>query len=427
MLIPRDRYLQALIDRKGNGMIKVVTGIRRCGKSYLLFEIFKQHLLAEGVAPSQIVELALDDAEYEEYRDPERLGGHLRQAVSGAGPFYVFLDEVQYAITAEEMRGEQPPRVYGVLNGLLRKQNVDVYVTGSNSRFLSSDVLTEFRGRGDEVRIRPLSFAEFMHVYDGDEYRGWNDYLTFGGMPVVAGLPIEEQKVRYLERLFTETYLKGVVARYGVAKPRELGELVDVVASNIGSLTNPSRIANTFRSETGAAISEGTVATYLAHLREAFLIEEAQRYDVKGRRYIGSPKKYYFEDLGLRNARLGFRQLEENHLMENALYNELRARGFSVDVGVVEKRGRREGRYYRSRLEVDFVANFSSRRYYIQSAYDMQDEAKRAQEKASLIEVPDSFRKIIVVGRPVKIHRDEHGITTMSVYDFLLNPDSLDA
>lgn len=287
--------------------------------------------------------MLIDDDEYEQYRDPKRLGTYLRQAVSGTGPFYVLLDEIQYAITAEEMRGEQPPRVYGVLNGLLRKRNVDVYVTGSNSRFLSSDVLTEFRGRGDEVRIRPLSFAEFMQVYEGDEYRGWNDYLTFGGMPVVAGLPTDEQKARYLERLFTETYLKDVVARRGIAKPRELSQLVDVLASNVGSLTNPSRIANTFRSETGAAISEGTVATYLGHLHEAFLIEEAERYDVKGRRYIGSPKKYYVEDVGLRNARLGFRQVEENHLMENVLYNELRARGFTVDVGVVEKRGRREG------------------------------------------------------------------------------------
>lgn len=427
MEIRRDMYLNRLIDRMNNGMIKVVTGIRRCGKTYLLFNLFGDYLRREGVSSEHIIELALDTEENRRYRDPQTLNEYLQARLNDeCAQYYVFLDEVQYAITDTELAGKEPPRLYGVLNGLLHRRNVDVYVTGSNSRLLSTDVMTEFRGRGDEVRVHPLSFAEYVAGFAGDRYQAWAEYVVYGGMPLVASMRSDEQKSRYLERLFAETYLKDVVARNRVEKIEELADLVDVLASSIGSLVSPPRIEATFKSVAKSKISANTISTYIGYLQDAFLIEAARRYDVKGRKYIGSPQKYYFEDIGLRNARLNFLQVEETHLMENIIYNELRSRGFSVDIGYVEKRTRQNGASVRKQLEVDFVANLGSKRYYIQSALHLPDSEKERQEKASLAAVGDSFKKIVLVRDVVKPTYDQQGILTMSVYDFLLNPVSLD-
>lgn len=427
MEIRRDRYLNRLIDRMHNGMVKVVTGIRRCGKTYLLFNFFGDYLRSEGVDDEHIIEVALDVEENAVLRDPAALSAYLRSKIANRHEqYYVFLDEVQYAISREELKSpDVPPRLYGVLNGLLRMRNVDVYVTGSNSKLLSHDVMTEFRGRGDEVRVRPLSFSEFMQGFDGDRYQGWAEYTVYGGMPLVRSMRTDEQKARYLERLFEETYLRDVVERYEIRKRDELDDLVNVLASGIGTLTNPSKLENTFRSVLRSKISSNTISSYIAYLEDAFVIEEARRYDVKGRGYIGSPLKYYFEDVGLRNARLGFRQVEESHIMENVIYNELRTRGYSVDVGVVEKRVREEGRDVRRQLEVDFVANRGSDRVYIQSALEMGTPEKAAQEKASLLGINDNFKKVVLVRDVVKPLRDEWGVVTMSVFDFLLDEDSL--
>lgn len=427
MEIKRDIYVQQLVDRMHNGLVKVVTGPRRCGKTYLLFELFENYLRSHGVGDEQIVEVALDSEEDARLRDPAALAAYLRERTAdNARRFYVMLDEVQYAISLAEMRGQEPPRIYGVLNGLLRRRNVDVYVTGSNSKMLSTDVLTEFRGRGDEVRVRPLSFSEFMQGFDGDIQHGWAEYLMFGGMPLTLSMKSDEQKARYLERLFSETYLKDIIARNGVAKTRELEELIDILASNIGCLTSPPKLEATFRSAAKSSISANTISSYIGYLKEAFVIEEAARFDVKGRRIIGSPKKYYFEDVGLRNARLGFRQVEETHIMENVVFNELRLRGYSVDVGVVEKRMGGDGPGQRRRLEVDFVANKGARRVYVQSALHPPDERKAEQEKASLRAVGDSFKKVVLVGDVVKPTYDNDGILTMSVFDFLMQPKSLE-
>lgn len=427
MKINRDRYLNRLIERKHNGMIKVVTGIRRCGKTYLLFNLFHEHLRSLGVDTSHIIEVALDDEENAAYRNPILLSKHLRSLiVDEQDPYYVLLDEIQYAISDDELKNtSQPPRLYGVLNGLLRMHNVDVYVTGSNSKLLSTDVMTQFRGRGDEVRVRPLSFSEYMQGFDGDTYQGWAEYVMFGGMPLILSMKTDEQKVHYLENLFSETYLKDIVARNRLSKPTELEDLIDVLASNIGALTNPPKLEATFKSVLHSKISVNTISSYITCLKESFLIEESKRYNVKGRKYIGSPKKYYFEDVGLRNARLSFRQTEQTHLLENIVYNELRSRGYSVDVGIVEQRRKKNGKDYRASLEVDFVANLGSNRYYIQSAYQLPDAEKEAQEKASLLEIDDSFKKIILVGDVRKPNRDNNGILTMSVYDFLLDEQSL--
>lgn len=427
MEIKRDRYLNRLIDCMHNGMVKVVTGIRRCGKTYLLFNLFGDYLRSEGVGDGRIIEVALDVEENAALRDPAALSAYLRSKIaSGREQYYVFLDEVQYAISREELKNpDVPPRLYGVLNGLLRMRNVDVYVTGSNSKFLSRDVMTEFRGRGDEVRVRPLSFSEFMQGFDGDRCQGWAEYTVYGGMPLVASMRTDEQKARYLERLFEETYLRDVVDRYGVRRRGELDDLVNVLASGIGTLTNPSKLENTFRSVLHSKISSNTISSYIGYLEDTFVIEEARRYDVKGRGYIGGPLKYYFEDVGLRNARLGFRQVEESHIIENVVYNELRARGYSVDVGVVEKRVREEGRDLRKQLEVDFVANRGSDRIYIQSALEMRTPEKAVQEKASLLGINDSFRKVVLVRDVVKPLCDERGVVTMSVFDFLLDEDGL--
>ena len=395
MNIARDKYLRDLINRMNNGMIKVVTGIRRSGKSYLLFKLFYEYLLSQGVLESHIIKIELDQRKNRIYRDPDVILDYIETLIE---------DDKQYYIS-----------------------NVDIYVTGSNSKFLSKDVITEFRGRGDEIHVFPLTFKEFMQVYDGDMYRGFADYIVYGGLPLISTMKTETQKVNYLTNLFNETYLKDIIERNHIEKTQELENLINVLASAIGSLTNPPKIQATFKSSIGSAISINTIRQYIEYLEDAFIISKAQRYNVKGRKYIGTPLKYYFEDIGLRNARLGFRQVEETHLMENIIYNELRYRGYSVDVGVVEKREMSEnGKQIRKALEIDFVANLGSQRYYIQSALSMPTPEKQIQEKTSLINVADSFKKIIIVKDIVNVKRDENGIVTMSIYDFLLKENSLD-
>lgn len=428
MEIRRDKYLNDLVIRKGNGMIKVVTGIRRCGKTYLVFDLFVRHLIKSGVPEDHIITLALDDRANVRYRDVDALYDYLMERIGNdQGVYYVLLDEIQYAITVKELRSkDEPPALYGVLNGLLHRRNVDVYVTGSNSKLLSTDVMTEFRGRGDEVRIHPLTFAEFMQAFDGDRQAGWAEYVMYGGLPLTLSMHTPEQKASYLTGLFEEVYLSDVIERNHLTKSQELESLLNVLASSIGSLTNPSKIEATFRSELHSRLDADTVKRYIGHLGEAFLVSEATRYDVKGRKYIGTPKKCYFEDMGLRNARLGFRQIEESHIMENIIYNELRARGFSVDVGVVDRRMKNNGHDERRRYEVDFVTNLGYRRYYIQSALQLDTPEKAAQEKRSLSLIEDSFRKIVVVNRVMRPYMDDDGILTMGLFDFLLNPNSLD-
>ena len=416
MDIKRDKYLNDLINRMHNGMIKVVTGIRRCGKSYLLFNIFKNYLLEQGVPASHIIMIELDQRKNKKYRDPDVILDYIESLIEEDGQYYIMLDEVQMLQEFEE-----------VLNSLLHIRNADVYVTGSNSKFLSKDVITEFRGRGDEIHIYPLTFKEFMEAYDGDMYHGWAEYVVYGGLPLTVTMKTEEQKLSYLTNLFKETYLRDIIERYHIEKIQELEDLINILASSIGSLTNPPKLEATFKSVIQSTISLNTIRQYIEYLEDAFIINKANRYNVKGRKYIGTPLKYYFEDMGLRNARLGFRQVEETYLMENVIYNELRSRGYSVDVGMVEKRGvNKDGKEYRSQLEIDFVANLGSKRYYIQSAFSMSTEEKRIQEKASLVNIKDSFKKIIIVKDIVNVTRDEEGITTMSIYDFLLKENSLE-
>ena len=427
MRIKRDKYLNDLIIRMGNGAIKVITGIRRCGKTYLVFDLFREHLQNIGVADDHIIEIALDANSNAHLRDAHVLGRYLDEHIGQDGNYFILLDEVQYAITAKELRSkDEPPVLYGVLNGLLRHGNVDVYVTGSNSKLLSTDVMTEFRGRGDEVRVMPLTFAEFMQAFNGDRYEGWAEYVLYGGMPFLRTMSTDIQKSRYLEGLLREVYLQDVIARNRIDKTRELDNLVDVLASAVGSLTNPSKIEATFQSVLHSKLDSTTIARYISFLEDAFVISEATRYDVKGRKYIGTPKKYYFEDMGLRNARLGFRQVEENHLMENIIYNELRYRGFTVDVGEVSQQERNDGKNTRTHYEVDFVANLGYRRYYIQSALNLDSPEKENQEKRSLKLIGDSFQKIVVVNRVMKPYMDDEGILTMGLFDFLLNVDSLE-
>ncbi len=416
MIIKRDVYLQKLIVRMHNGMIKVVTGLRRSGKSYLLFNLFKDYLKNQGVEESQILSIELDKRSNKAYRNPDTLENYVTSLIVDQKQFYLFLDEVQMLDDFEE-----------VLNSFIHIPNLDIYVTGSNSKFLSNDILTEFRGRGDEVHVYPLSFMEFMSVYSGDKYEGLAQYMTYGGLPLLLSMKTEEQKIDYLTRLFRETYLKDLEERNKIEKKQEFHDLINLLASAIGSLSNPTRIEATFKSVIRSDISKNTIHQYIEYLKDAFLICEAYRYEVKGRKYIGTPLKYYFEDVGLRNARLNFRQIEETHLMENVIYNELRFRGFQVDVGNVQKRvSTPEGAREKRLLEIDFVANLGSKRYYVQSALSLPTPEKIAQEKASLLEVKDSFKKIIVVKDIVPLHRDEDGITIMNIYDFLLNFNSLD-
>lgn len=416
MEIQRTQYIDLLLNRMHNKMIKVITGMRRSGKSYLLFNLFKKTLIAQGVAQSHIISIELDRYENRAFRDPDVVLEYIHSCIKEEGMYYLLMDEVQMLSDFEE-----------VLNSLMHNDSLDIYVTGSNSKFLSKDVMTQFRGRGDEIHVFPLTFKEFMQVYEGDVYHGWSEYVVYGGLPLVATMRNDEQKIHYLTNLFTETYLKDIIERYHIDKIQEMDDLLNVLASFVGSLTNPPKIEATFKSTIHSNISMNTIRQYLAYLEDAFLIHKAYRYNVKGRKYIGTPLKYYFEDVGLRNARLGFRQVEETHLMENIIYNELRSRGYSVDVGVVEKRERDErGKEIKKQLEIDFIANLGSNRYYIQSAFSMPTEQKRIQEKASLVNVKDSFKKIILVKDVMKVSHDEDGIVTMSVYDFLLNENSLD-
>lgn len=416
MEIERDLYLQKLIDRQHNGMIKVITGMRRSGKSYLLFNLFLQYLKSQGVDDQHIIGVNLENHRNRNLCNPDALIEYIDSRMSDNQMYYILLDEVQLVDEFES-----------VLNSYLSVSNADVYVTGSNAKFLSKDVITEFRGRGDEVKIFPLSFAEYMSVYDGSKQMGLDEYMTYGGLPMILSQKTEEQKVSYLKTLFTETYIKDIKERYKIRHEDELEDLLNIISSSVGSLTNPAKLVNTFKSVKNVTISSETIKSYLEYLCDAFLVEKSMRYDVKGRKYIDTPYKYYFTDIGLRNARINFRQHEKPHLMENIIFNELLIRGFNVDVGVVPVVNLEEdGRQHRSQLEIDFVCNLGSRRYYIQSAFRMENDEKRRQETASLIKVKDSFKKIIITGEECLVHRDENGITTMSIYDFLLNPHSLD-
>ena len=416
MEIKRDKYLEDLKDRMHNGMIKVITGIRRCGKSYLIFSIFKEYLIKEGVDEKHIIEMEFDKKENAKYRNPDALLSFVNNHIKDRDDYFVLLDEVQMLEDFEE-----------VLNSLLDIKNIDIYVTGSNSKFLSSDILTEFRGRGDEVHVYPLTFQEAMQNYKGDIYHGWAEYVTYGGLPLIWGMRTDQQKIKYLTDLFEKTYISDIIEHNSIEKTEELETLLNVLASAIGSLTNPTKIEATFKSVLNSSISRNTIVQYIGYLKDAFIVNEANRYDVKGRKYIGTPLKYYYEDIGLRNARLGFRQMEETHLMENVVYNELLSRGYAVDVGVVETRKRnQDGKQEKRKLEIDFVANMGSRRYYIQSAFQIPDKEKERQEKESLNSIGDSFKKIVLVRDVVKNSRDDKGIITMSIYDFLMDKDSLE-
>ncbi|MBR0225519.1 MAG: ATP-binding protein [Thermoguttaceae bacterium] len=432
MIIQRDRYLQKLIRRRENGMVKVITGIRRCGKSYLLFELYRQYLNADGVADDHIIELALDEDQNARYRNPVELGQYIRSLLADKSKtYYVFLDEIQKVVDIPNPYLPGTTEKIGfvdVLLGLMKIKNVDLYVTGSNSKMLSTDILTEFRGRGDEVRVNPLSYQEFYAAYGEDKRNAWRDYFTFGGMPLTLAQKTSEDKSRYLHTLFDKIYLDDIMSRHNIANKKTiLDDLLDIVSSSVGSLTNPSKIQKTFASVKGIAIAVDSISRYLDYFIDAFLLYQAKRYDVKGRRYVGSPLKYYFSDVGLRNARLNFRQQEENHIMENLIYNELRAREFDVDVGIVTVYSRNEeGKSKRTQNEVDFVANRGSQRYYIQSAFAIPDEQKRAQETASLTGIGDSFRKIVVVRENIAPWHDENGVLYVGVEDFLLNDRAMD-
>ena len=415
MVIKRDIHLKKLIDSKHNGMIKVVTGVRRCGKSYLLFNLFCHHLKEAGIADDHIIKVDLEDRRNKELRDPDALLRYIDSHMTDQQMYYILLDEVQHVNAFED-----------VLNSYLKIENADVYVTGSNSRFLSTDVITEFRGRGDEIKIAPLCFREFMSVYQGTREKGLEEYMLYGGLPKVLDYPTVERKIEYLKSLFKKTYLTDIKERYKIKNDDDLEELIDIVASSIGGLTNPSKLENTFQTVKHSNITHTTIKSYLDMLQDVFLIERSVRYDIKGRKYIDTPAKYYFSDLGLRNARINFRQYEETHLMENLIYNELRLRGMSVDVGVVVKNEKdANGVSVRKQYEVDFVCNQGSQRYYIQSALRLPSEEKREQEVRSLKSINDSFRKFVITEDLISRYHDNEGITYMNIYEFLLDENSL--
>ena len=415
MVVKRDAYLNKLISKKHNGLIKVVTGVRRCGKSYLLFNLFKEYLLSEGVDKKHIIEIAFDAFENKQFQDPYVLMPYLKEQIADDEMYYVLLDEVQ-------LLGE----FEAVLNSLIRMENVDVYVTGSNARFLSKDVITEFRGRGDEIHMYPLSFSEFMSVYPGTKQDGWNEYMLYGGLPLVLRFEKPEEKIAFLKSLFEETYISDIVGRHKIRNRAELEELLNILSSSIGSLTNPNKLSATFKSVKQKTISNATITRYIEYLCDAFLIDSAVRYDVKGKKYIDTPVKYYFTDMGLRNARLNFRQLEETHTMENIIFNELKIRGFNVDIGVVTVNSSKDGSSVRKQYEIDFVCNKGSKRYYIQSAYAIPDQAKMEQEQRSLMMTGDAFKKIIITKDAPTPYYNDSGVLIMSIFDFMLNPDSLE-
>ncbi len=415
MQIQRPRYLNQLIARQNNGMVKIVSGLRRCGKSYLLSVLFTEYLQKQGVASDHIINIHLDEFDDLRFRNPQVCHDYVMAQMQDDKPYYLMIDEVQLM-----------DNFVAVLNGFLRIKNLDVYVTGSNSKFLSSDIVTEFRGRGDEIRVFPLSFAEFYSVVGGDWNNAWRQYYTFGGMPQVLGYERNEDKAKYLGNLLKETYLKDIIERNRIKNSDELEELLSVIASNIGGLTNPQKLSDTFKSVKKSKISVPTIKQYLDFFIDSFIVSRALRYDIKGRKYISTPSKYYFADMGLRNAQLNFRQQEENHIMENILYNELNVRGYSVDVGVVRVAQKvAPGQYTKAQLEVDFVANMGDKRCYIQSALNLDTAEKMAQEERSLLGVQDSFAKYIVVRDDIMPTRNDNGTIIMGLKDFLLNPDSL--
>ncbi len=416
MEIRRDTYLSKLISKRHNGLIKVITGVRRCGKSYLLFDLFREYLRKSQIPDDHIIEMAFDAYENKKYRDPEIFFPYLAERINDQDQYYVLLDEVQLLGDFES-----------ILNSLVRRKNVDVYVTGSNAKFLSKDIITEFRGRGDEVHMYPLTFAEFMSVYEGEKADGWRDYVLYGGIPLVLTFTTPDQKGDFLKSLLEETYISDIIGRNNVRNKAELEELLNILSSSIGSLTNPSKLSATFKSVKHTTISKVTIKRYIDYLEDAFLIDSAIRYDIKGKKYIDTPSKYYFTDLGLRNARLNYRQVEETHAMENIIFNELKVRGYNVDVGVVVMNETDPaGKKIRKQLEIDFVCNKGSKRYYIQSAFAMQDEKKMQQEQRSLVNTGDGFKKIIITKDAIAPLYNEEGVLVMSVFDFLLNPDSMD-
>lgn len=406
MIIQRNLYLEKLIVRMHNGMIKVVTGIRRCGKSYLLFKLFYDYLIETGINEDHIIKLALDDRSNRKFRDPDVLYTYVKNRIRDKERYYVILDEVQNVLDFED-----------VLNGFLHIENVDVYVSGSNAKFLSKDVITEFRGRGDEIRVYPLSFSEFMSVFNGDKYDGIQNYMLYGGMPQLSNFTADEQKSTYLINLFTETYVKDIIQRNNFRNEDTIEELLNILSSSTGSLSSINKLSNTFKSVKNINVAPQTIKAYIEAFRDSFLIDKAFRYDIKGKKYINATNKYYFTDVGLRNARLDFRQFEPTHIMENIIYNELKIRGFNVDIGVVEDN--------RKQLEVDFIANLGNKRYYIQSAYRLPDAEKIQTEQRPLMKINDGYRKIVVTGEKIPTVTDEHGIVTMNIYEFLLNQNSL--
>lgn len=430
-MYPREQYLNKIISKKDNGRIKIITGLRRSGKSVLLFQLYRDWLIREGIHEDHIIALALDIWENAKYRNPIELDKYVRDRMVADGEkYYIFIDEIQFVAEIQNPYVDNPnARIsfIDVVLGFMQMKNADVYVTGSNSRMLSSDILTQFRDRGDEIRVYPLSFAEFYREYKGDKRGAWQDYYTYGGMPFVTSLETHEEKSRYLKDLFDRTYIKDVLERHEIKNDAAvLSILLDILASGIGSLTNPTKLSNTFKSERQIAIGSETIEKYIGYFEEAFLIEKAVRYDIKGRKYIGTPAKYYYTDLGLRNARLGFRQLEETHIMENVLYNDLIRRGMDVDIGVVEYNTKDSaGKKIRKQLEVDFVVNKGEKRFYIQSALSIADPEKKEQEIASLKRIPDSFSKIVVVRDYLKPWQDENGIVYLGIEQFLLNEDIL--
>ena len=425
-IIKRDEYLNRIIDRKENGLIKVITGIRRCGKSFLLFNLFYDYLIESGVKEEQIITIALDDDTFVTYRDPDELSKYIRGKIVNSDMYYILIDEVQYAITKDELKNPENIRLYNVLNGLMRLRNVDIYVTGSNSKMLTKDVLTAFRGRGDEVRVYPISFKEYYFFVGGDKSDAYEEYALYGGMPLVLTKKSDAEKMNYLHTLFTEVYFKDIVERYDIELPDVLSKLTDDLCSSVGSLTNASKISNTLQTVKNIKVSGTTVSNYLNYLIESFLFSNAKRYDVKGKKYFEYPSKYYCADIGLRNARLNFRQQEETHIMENIIYNELLCREYSVDVGVVEIVETSAGKRSKKQCEIDFVVNKGSKKYYIQSALNVSEPSKLETELRPLKNTKDFFKKIIISKTSMKSWTDEDGILHLGLYEFLLNVNSLE-
>lgn len=425
--IKRDYYLNQLINKRGNGLVKVITGVRRCGKSFLLFNLYRDYLLSSGVEEDDIITLSLDENRNIQYRDVDKLSEFIYSKIKDEKMHYLLLDEAQFAIKGEELKANEPIRLYGLLNELMHKGNIDIYITGSNSRFLSSDILTEFRGRSDNVNVHPLSFSEFMSAYEGNEVTGYQEYSVYGGLPMILQRKSPQEKSNYLKSLFDTVYIRDIIERHGLREDAlVINTLTDILASSIGSLSNPSKLAKTFKSNQIKA-DDKTIASYIKYLEDSFLIHEVKRYDVKGKKYISTPNKYYFEDIGLRNARLNFRQLEPTHAMENIIYNELLIRGFDVDVGQVNQYSRdADKKQVVKKLEVDFVCNLGDVRYYIQSAFAIPNQDKMRQEQLSLDKINDNFKKILVVGDPLTpTHYDEKGYLITNIYDFLLKKDIL--